>query len=391
MWSKHCLDGEIGIVKLILFGYFIILFVSSFLIFPSHDILFYYYPWSTNLQLSYYDGPPLIAYIIRLSTMIFGGNVFALNVWGVLVALLTCYIIIGIATLLKNRDMGYWLALFWICYPFSTTRFIFITLNYDCLENCLALMTLFFTLRFMITQRSFYLYVIGISGGILLLAKYSGIILLLAILLYLIINKESRKVFSSIHIYLAIVLCLIIFSPVLVWNYQHDWISFYYQLTTHSWSQGTYNAAKKGFSGVMFYIFTDVLGVTHILWVIIFGIYYTNKIIIKQQSYDAYTLLWFIATVYFIFWLFASYSSHVAMNYLIVFNSLILIICGSYLYLSDKKKMYFIIVSLFIFISSVMLIKRAFVKETSIEDAIQFKRLQLSVNQPRKAPLQREC
>src|SRR5262245_57534101 len=43
----------------------------------------YYWCWSRDLQLSYYDHPPMVAYLIRLSTELFGNTVFAIRLPGV--------------------------------------------------------------------------------------------------------------------------------------------------------------------------------------------------------------------------------------------------------------------------------------------------------------------
>lgn len=368
----------ITVIKLVLSGYVLLLIVSCCYIFPSHDILFYYYPWSTNLQLSYYDGPPLIAYVIRLSTLIFGKTQFALNIWGVVVAVLSCWVIINIGKLLKNRELGYLLALFWLSYPFSTTRFIFVTLNYDSLESLFGLLTILFALKLVTTRNIFNLYAVALSGGLLLLAKYNGIVLLLAILIYFIVNKDLRQIFRSIHCYLAIPLCVAIFSPVLIWNYQHDWISFHYQLTTHSWSQGTYHAAKSGLSGVLFYVLTDVLGVTHVLWATLLWLFLKQKPQLRVASNNATWLLAFAALFCFSFWLIMSYSAHIAMNYLIVFNGIMIILTGYYLYALEQKKILVILIGLCLLVSLIMLTNRAFFKVPEKGDVIQYQQLLLS-------------
>lgn len=366
-------------IKIILMSYFLLLVICCFYIFPSHDILFYYYPWSTNLQLSYYDGPPLIAYIIRLSTVVFGATQFAMNIWGVIIAAITCWVIVQIGKLLKGIELGYLLALLWLSFSFSTTRFIFITLNYDCLENLFGLLTILFALKLRNTKNIINLYAIALCGGLSLLAKYSGVVMLLAVLLYFIVSRESRQIFRSIHCYFAIVLCLAVFSPVLIWNYQHNWISFHYQLTTHSWSQGTYHAAKSGLSGVLFYLLTDVLGVTHILWVILLWLFCRQKAQLIIASNVSILFLIFIALFCFFFWLIMSYSAHIAMNYLIVFNGIVMIITGYYLEVLNQRKVLLVLTGLCLLISLGVLINRAFFKVPEVGDVIQYQKLLLSV------------
>lgn len=51
---------------------------------PPADDELYYWCWSKTLQLSYYDHPPLSAYMIRVATELFGDSLFALRLPAVL-------------------------------------------------------------------------------------------------------------------------------------------------------------------------------------------------------------------------------------------------------------------------------------------------------------------
>ena len=46
---------------------------------PPFDDEFYYWCWSESLQLSYYDHPPMTAYLIRAATAVFGNTLFAVR------------------------------------------------------------------------------------------------------------------------------------------------------------------------------------------------------------------------------------------------------------------------------------------------------------------------
>jgi 4-amino-4-deoxy-L-arabinose transferase-like glycosyltransferase len=50
---------------------------------PPFDDELYYWCWSRDLQLSYYDHPPMVAYLIRLSTELLGNTIFAIRLPGV--------------------------------------------------------------------------------------------------------------------------------------------------------------------------------------------------------------------------------------------------------------------------------------------------------------------
>ena len=168
-------------------AYLLFLTVIAFFMFPSHDLIYYYYPWSLDLHLSYYEGPPMIAYILRIMTTLFGHSIFAINFFGVVISSITVYVIIKIGTILLDRKLGLIAALMWLTYPFSTTRFIFVTLNYDCLDNLFSLLSILWVMYYIRTTQIRYIYLASITLGCLLLSKYLGIVLIIGIVVYFLI------------------------------------------------------------------------------------------------------------------------------------------------------------------------------------------------------------
>ncbi|HXD85081.1 MAG TPA: glycosyltransferase family 39 protein [Urbifossiella sp.] len=61
---------------------------------PPADDELYYWCWSQRLQLSYYDHPPMTAYMIRAATFCFGDTLFAIRLPAV-VSTLTVLVVIG--------------------------------------------------------------------------------------------------------------------------------------------------------------------------------------------------------------------------------------------------------------------------------------------------------
>lgn len=79
-----------------IYPYLILYFIFLLLIAPINILsldTYYYWDWSRHLALSYYDGSPMIAYFIRLSTSLFGHNLFALCFVGITITAVTCGII----------------------------------------------------------------------------------------------------------------------------------------------------------------------------------------------------------------------------------------------------------------------------------------------------------
>jgi hypothetical protein len=192
---------------------------------------YYYWEWGRHLDWSYYDGAPMIAYLIRLSTTIFGDTFFALSLVGIVCSALTCIIIYHTARRFLSKQASGIATALWSFAPLVTMDLLKQT-TYDNPLTLFWALTLYFAVRYIQTKETKSLYALGASAGLLLLSKYTGVILLLGLFIFF-IATPYRAIFKKSHVYLAVFLSLVIFSPVLVWNYQHDWLSFTYQLTTH--------------------------------------------------------------------------------------------------------------------------------------------------------------
>ena len=98
--SDTVLDRTRGVFWLLvlMFPLFILL---CFLV-PPFDDEFYYWCWSQELQFSYYDHPPMVAYMIRISTAIFGKSILAIR----LPCVLSGMVVVGvIAWLSRPRNL----------------------------------------------------------------------------------------------------------------------------------------------------------------------------------------------------------------------------------------------------------------------------------------------
>jgi hypothetical protein len=69
----------------------------------------------------------------------------------------------------------------------------------------------------------------GVFTGLALLSKYHAAFLLAGAFLFLLTSKEHRVHLASPGPYVAVVLALVLFLPVIVWNAQHDWASIRFQ------------------------------------------------------------------------------------------------------------------------------------------------------------------
>lgn len=212
--------------------YFLFLLIMAPINLPSFDT-YYYWDWSRHLDLSYYDGSPMIAYFIKASTLLFGDTLFALTFVGILTTALTSLIIYKTARHFLPPTASYVAMFLWLFSPLVTIDQLQQT-TYDTPLTLFWALTLYYVIRFLKYESRNDLYFVGLSIGLMLLSKYSGVVLIASLLIFL-LTTRYRYLFKTHQFYLALLIAIACFSPVIIWNYQHEWQSFIYQLTTHQY------------------------------------------------------------------------------------------------------------------------------------------------------------
>jgi 4-amino-4-deoxy-L-arabinose transferase-like glycosyltransferase len=69
----------------------------------------------------------------------------------------------------------------------------------------------------------------GLCAGLALFSKYSAILTIAGVVLYLVSSREHRHWLARPAPYLAALIALLVFAPVLYWNATHGWASFAFQ------------------------------------------------------------------------------------------------------------------------------------------------------------------
>ncbi len=70
----------------------------------------------------------------------------------------------------------------------------------------------------------------GLACGVALLSKYHGVLVIAGVFLFLVSTPGARRWLARPAPYLAVLIAALVFSPVLIWNARHGWISFVFQL-----------------------------------------------------------------------------------------------------------------------------------------------------------------
>lgn len=192
-----------------------------------HDEV-YYWTWSRHLALSYYDHPPLIAYGMRLFTSVFGNHLLAIRLFGILCWSGSAYILYQLALdIFKRPRIAEISLLLYILMPITQLEMrICIP---DAPQAFFWTLTLYALNKIFLQKNRHWVCGLGLSAGGLLLSKYTGILLAPTALIF--IWQHDKSSLKQPWPYLAALIALALFSPVIIWNIQHSGASFLFQLS----------------------------------------------------------------------------------------------------------------------------------------------------------------
>ncbi len=187
----------------------------------------YYWNYSKHLDLSYFDHPPMTAYLIYLFTSIFGDNAFGIHFSAVFISVILAIALFYFVNALFDERMAFWAVVV------SSTTFIFalgsLIITPDApllLFWILMMISLYQSIR---SGRNLWWILTGVFLGAAFVSKYTAVFAIAGAFLYLVVSKQRRFFLKTVGPFLSLVAGLIVSLPVIIWNYQHDWASFGFQ------------------------------------------------------------------------------------------------------------------------------------------------------------------
>jgi hypothetical protein len=189
----------------------------------------YYWMWSKHLAGGYYDHPPMVAYVIRSGTMIAGDTELGVRLVSILLALpmsfavyRTAAILFGGMRVASNATILLNVTLM------AAVGTLIVTPDAPLLVA--SSFVLFFLAKVLETGRGAWWLAVGAAVGVALLSKYTALFFGPAIVIWLAAVPKLRRWLWSPWTYLGGLMALAIFSPVILWNADHHWVSFIKQL-----------------------------------------------------------------------------------------------------------------------------------------------------------------
>jgi len=284
----------------------------------------YYYLWGKNLQLSYFDHPPMIGWIFGFLSLFFRSAEFVVHLQPILLGAGTSLYGYFLGKDMFNEQIG-----FTFLVLSNMTLILFagtIIATPDTPMIFFLIAGIFHFYRACRSGKWLQWLIAGLFFGCALLSKYVAVLVFPAILLFLIFTRE-RTWLKSIKPYITLAISFIVFLPVVIWNAQHNWLSFSFQLqhgiggTFPNWQKfGEFLGGQAGILGpLLFVIFVIAL----------------IKIIVEWKYHSKEVkLLFFLALVFFGFFLISSMQKKVEANWA-AFAYIPGMLLITYLYLQD--------------------------------------------------------
>lgn len=205
-----------------------------FVAFPNSDEA-YYWLWGQHPDFSYYDHPPLQAWIQGIFTSILGRSNFVLRLPNLFsnVAFFWTYFLIVQYLYKKFNWIDFWRVMLLVLA--SPLYFVFLSLAWhDHLLITFSLISAYLFIRFLdgylVDGRgeTWQLYGSGVAIALASLCKYNAIFVPLGFFATLIADARLRPLFRDRRLYVAVVIALCALIPIAIWNILNDFQSFQY-------------------------------------------------------------------------------------------------------------------------------------------------------------------
>ena len=216
-----------------------------------------YWTWSRALDWGYYSKPPVVAWLVALTTALFGDGEFAIRLSSPVIHGATAMTVFAIGRALYDARVGFWAAVTYVTLPA-------VSLSSTVLSVDPALL-LFWGLAFyafvqaLERDRIGWWLAAGVALGLALLSKYAAIAFAASVLLFIVLGRRW-DLLRRPGLYAMAVAAAATFGPNLFWNMQVGFVTFDHVVEDAELSGPLFNPLKMlEFLGTQFAVFGPIL------------------------------------------------------------------------------------------------------------------------------------
>jgi 4-amino-4-deoxy-L-arabinose transferase-like glycosyltransferase len=183
-----------------------------------------YWVWSLHPAWGYYSKPPLVAWLIALTSGIFGEEELAVRLAAPLLHFATSLVVFGLARRLYDARVAMWSAIAYATLPGVSASALILSTDAPLL--CCWAVALYAFIRAREPGGGRWWIAAGLAVGVGLLAKYAMAYWLLSALLFLLLFRDERR---HLKPFLgAAALALLVYAPNFAWNAAHGFVSYHH-------------------------------------------------------------------------------------------------------------------------------------------------------------------
>lgn len=221
-------DKFLGWIDEHLIRFLLILFGlrAGFLLINGFDLLgdeSYYWDWSRQPDWCYYSKPPMVAWLIGLSTWLFGDYTAVVRLPTLVLGSVCLWFFYATAKMFYGTRAAGLALLLMLATPINVLANFLMTI--DPPLYCFWMMALYFLgLALFRQQPNAWLWA-GMANAAALLSKQAAIAMPVMLLIFLLIDPKRRHYLKKQYcIYFLPI--LVVSVPILIWNQAHDWVMF---------------------------------------------------------------------------------------------------------------------------------------------------------------------
>ena len=183
-----------------------------------------YWYWSLHPALGYYSKPPLVAWLIALTTTIFGDGELAVRLAASLLHFGTALVVFRLAERLFDARVAAWSSVVYSTLPGVTASAMIMSTDAPLLFCWAAALYAFVRAREGGAWK--WWLAVGAAAGVGLLAKYAMAYWLISALLFLVAFRDERR--HVPRLFAAVGVALLIYAPNFGWNLAHGFASYHH-------------------------------------------------------------------------------------------------------------------------------------------------------------------
>ncbi len=179
-----------------------------------------YWAWSRSFDWGYFSKPPMIAWVISVSTTIFGHEEWAVRISSPLLHPVIAYVLFRTGRYIYDARTGFWAAAVYFTMPAVWLSSGIVSTDVPLLLCWILGLNALMHMRD--TPNWKWAAMLGFAIGFGMLSKYATLFFLPALALSILMDSKCRKALLSLRGGFVLCLSLVVLAPNIWWNAQND-------------------------------------------------------------------------------------------------------------------------------------------------------------------------